>query len=360
MEKNATKHFEDGNRCVVKTTANVIKVAAAGGPVAMSLVATSIITAFWQGSRSVIQGQLTSGELVAFILYLVMVIDPLTSMVGIYNEWQQSLAAARRVFELLEEKSEIKEVPNAQEMPIIKGHVQFRDVSFSYEPGKPVLESIELEVQPGETVALVGPSGAGKSMLVSLVPRFYDSTAGSVLVDGVDVRTVNLRSLRSQIGIVPQDTFLFASSIKENILLGGESATDQQVIEAANAANAHGFISALEGGYDAQVGERGVSLSMGERQRIAVARTVLRNPRILILDEATSSLDAVSEAAVQEALDRLMKNRTTIVIAHRLSTIRNVDRIIVIDKGRIRERGTHEQLMAEKGLYHELYVSSTS
>ncbi|MEM3046037.1 MAG: ABC transporter ATP-binding protein [Candidatus Bathyarchaeia archaeon] len=355
LERWVAKRFADANQGVVRATRDVVILGALGGPVVMSLIAASILTAVLQGGSMVIEGELTSGQLVAFILYLVMVIDPLVNVLGIYNEWQQSLATARRVYELLDEQTQVKEAPDAVEMPAIQGLIQFKGVSFCYEPGKPVLENIDLDVRPGETVALVGPSGAGKSTLVNLVPRFYDPTAGAILVDGIDVRTVKIRSLRSQIGIVPQETFLFASSIKENILLGKESATDEEIVEAAKAANADEFIATLKDGYEAQVGERGVSLSMGQRQRIAVARAVLRNPRILILDEATSSLDSASEAAVQEALDRLMKNRTTLVIAHRLSTIRNADRIVVLDHGRIQEIGTHEQLMEKRGLYYELY-----
>jgi subfamily B ATP-binding cassette protein MsbA len=355
MEKYVRKRFEEASRDGVNAAMEVIKVGALSGPVVMSLIAASNLTAILQGSSMVIEGYLTSGQLVAFFLYLSMAIDPLISVSSIYNEWQRSLASTRRVYEILDEEKEMKETPSALEMPAIKGLIELRSVSFAYEAGKPILENIDLEIQPGETVAFVGLSGAGKSTLASLIPRFYDADDGVVMIDSVDIRTVTLRSLRSQIGIVPQDTFLFALSVKDNILIGNRSAKFEEVVEAAKAANAHEFISSLKDGYNTQVGERGVSLSMGQRQRITIARTFLKNPHILILDEATSSLDSESEAAVQVALDRLMRDRTTIVIAHRLSTIRDADRIIVIDDKRIRETGTHEQLMQMKGLYCRLY-----
>jgi len=241
-------------------------------------------------------------------------------------------------------------------MPRIEGRVTLRDVNFEYRPDNPVLKDISFEVQPGEMVALVGPSGAGKSTLVQLLHRFYDPKSGSIQIDGIDIRTVRRASLYRQIGLVPQETILFGGSIKENIRYGKLAATDEEIIAAAKSANAHDFITAFPDAYDTIVGEKGINLSGGQRQRIAIARAILKAPRLLILDEATSSLDNESEAAIQEALDRLMEGRTTFVIAHRLTTIQKADRIFVMDKGRIVEEGTHGALLERRGLYHHLYT----
>jgi subfamily B ATP-binding cassette protein MsbA len=299
--------------------------------------------------------RMDGGGLAMFIILLQNLARAISDLGGINNTRQQALSAANRIFtEVLDQETEVAEKPNAKPMPLIEGHVQFNEVSFSYGDGPSVLTDITFEVKPGEVVALVGLSGAGKSTVVDLIPRFYDVTQGSITIDGVDVRDVTLVSLRRQIGIVPQETWLFAGTLRDNIAYGRRDATDEQIQNAAYAANAY-FIDGMPEKFETVVGERGVRLSGGERQRIAIARAILMDPRLLILDEATSSLDASSEALVQEALDQLMRGRTTIVIAHRLSTILNADRILAMENGRIVESGTHAELLAKGGLYSTLY-----
>jgi subfamily B ATP-binding cassette protein MsbA len=296
-----------------------------------------------------------TGGLAMFVFLLQQIARAVSDLGSINNTRQQAVAAAERIFkEVLDQESDVVEKPDAIVMGRIEGHVQFQNVSFAYTPGQPVLSGINFEARPGEVVALVGLSGAGKSTLVDLIPRFYDAVEGSVCVDGVDVRDVKLDSLRTQIGIVPQETWLFAGTLRDNIAYGRRDASDEEIRNAAYAANAY-FIDGMPDKFETVIGERGVRLSGGERQRIAIARAILLNPRILILDEATSSLDASSEALVQEALDHLMRGRTTIVIAHRLSTILGADRILVMDQGRIVESGTHQELLAKGGLYAQLY-----
>ncbi|HLK59618.1 MAG TPA: ABC transporter ATP-binding protein [Chthonomonadaceae bacterium] len=301
-------------------------------------------------------GGLTEGELIAFYYLLNAVAQAAGDIGSIASIRAQMLAAAKRIFDgVLDVEPEVKEKPEAIQLPQLAGHVRFENVSFRYAPDTPeVLKHISFEVKPGEVVALVGRSGAGKSTLVDLIPRFYDPTEGHILIDGVDIRDVKLNSLRRQIGIVPQETWLFAGPLRDNIAYGKRDATEEEIKNAAYAANAS-FIEGMEKKLDTVVGERGISLSGGERQRIAIARAILMNPRLLILDEATSSLDASSEALVQEALDQLMKGRTTIVIAHRLSTIINADRILAMDDGAIVEMGSHRDLIAANGYYARLY-----
>lgn len=261
-----------------------------------------------------------------------------------------------RVYELFQEKYDIQEHPEAKKVPRVKGDILFHNVTFSYDQDREaVLKNIQLEIKSGETIALVGMSGGGKSSLISLIPRFYDVTAGSILLDGMDIKDYNLHSLRDQIGMVLQDNILFSDSVKENILMGNPQATDEEVIAAAQAANAHEFIMELSSGYDTPIGERGVKLSGGQKQRVAIARVFLKNPAILILDEATSALDLESEKMIQESIERLAQNRTTIIVAHRLSTITHADRIIVIENGQIVEEGSHLELLEQQGSYARLY-----
>ena len=304
----------------------------------------------------VIQGNISLGVMMAFIAYIDRLYAPLRRLVNSSTTLTQSIASMDRVFELLDEKYDIDDAPNAVECKEVNGHIQFKDVSFKYnENEEDVLKHINLDIQKGETVALVGMSGGGKSSLVGLIPRFYDVSDGSILLDGKDIRSFKVRSLRDKIGMVLQDNILFSESVKTNILLGKPEGTDEEVIQAAKAANAHDFIMSLPEGYDTKVGERGVKLSGGQKQRIAIARIFLKNPPILILDEATSALDLESEHFIQESLEELAKDRTTFIVAHRLSTITHADRIILIEHGLIMEEGSHDELMKKQGSYYKLF-----
>jgi subfamily B ATP-binding cassette protein MsbA len=309
----------------------------------------------WFGGNSVIDGDITAGALVAFLTYAVNISNPIKRLSKVIANIQRALAAADRVFDVLDLPELIQNKPNAQLLPHVKGNVSFNNVSFAYNTDEPILDNVSFSATPGQVVALVGPSGAGKSTVASLLPRFYDVTGGSIVIDGLDIREVTMESLREQVGIVPQETMLFNGSVYDNILYGRLDATEEEVMAASKAANAHNFITELPNGYDTQLGDRGVNISGGQRQRIAIARAILKNPQILILDEATSALDTESERVVQEALDRLMVGRTSFVIAHRLSTIKNADKILVMEKGKVGEEGNHNELMAKDGLYAHLY-----
>ncbi|MBP2627232.1 MAG: lipid exporter, fused ATPase and inner rane subunit MsbA [Firmicutes bacterium] len=324
-------------------------------PIIEFTAAIGVTAIIWYGGREVINNNLTAGSLIAFLVYAVNLSNPIKRLSRVYGNIQKALAAAKRVFDVLDTQPEIEDMPGAKELAQIDGHVAFNNISFEYKPGEPALSGVQLAVQPGQVVAIVGPSGAGKTTIANLIPRFYDPTSGDITIDGIDIKTVTLKSLRQQIGIVPQETILFNGSVYSNILYGRLDAKQDEVVNAAKAANAHNFIMDMPDGYDTQIGERGSKLSGGQRQRISIARAILKNPRILILDEATSALDTESEKLVQEAVDKLMVGRTSFVIAHRLSTIKRANVILVMERGKLVEQGTHDELLALGGLYSKLY-----
>jgi ABC-type multidrug transport system fused ATPase/permease subunit len=355
QEQNTHQRFEEINRANRDVNIRAMSLSFIFMPSVdvLSVAATCIV--LWIGGMMAARGTLTIGVVVAFLSYVSRFFNPIQDLSQLYTTLQSATAGGERVLELLDIEPAVQDKPDATDLPPVRGRVELRDVSFQYTPDKEVLRHVDLTVEPGETVALVGPTGAGKTSIANLVARFYEVNEGAVCIDGHDVRDVTVESLHRQMGLVPQDPFLFAGSIADNIRFGRPDASDEEVMAAAESANADAFIRNLPDSYETRILEGGVNLSVGQRQLICIARALLVDPRILILDEATSSVDTVTEALIQDALQRLLSGRTAIVIAHRLSTVRNAHRIYVIDDGRVVEQGSHQELLEQGGLYRDLY-----
>ena len=356
MERFEVDKFERANQAFFKAFVRMRRVALAARPFSEFALVMVAVAMLWFGGREIFTQQtLAPHQFVLFVTALLTTISPTKSIAEVSANIQQGLAAATRLFELMYTAPDIQDQPGARALPALRDLIRYEGVSFAYAEGPPVLHDLSFEIRRGEVVALVGSSGSGKSTAMDLLPRFYDPSAGRITVDGADLRDVTLNSIRAQLGIVTQETILFHDSVRNNIAYGLADAGDEAIRAAAVAAHAHGFISELPQGYDTMIGERGVKLSGGERQRLAIARALLKNPPVLLLDEATSALDLESERLVQDALERLMRDRTVLVIAHRLSTVQHADRIVVLDKGRVVATGTHDQLLDGQGLYRRLY-----
>jgi len=355
QEEAEIARFDRENARWFDLSARSARLDAVNAPLMMLIANFGMVFIVWYGGRLVVSGQLTLGELVAFSTYLGQLAQPVRMMGQIIPVLAMAVAAGERIFEILDAQSEVQEAPDAVPLPPVRGHVRFDGVSFAYFGRHKALDDVTFEAQPGQIIALLGTTGSGKSTIINLLPRFYDATQGQIAIDGRDVRQVTLASLRDQIGIVLQETMLFAATVRENIAFGRPDASEEEIVAAARAAQAHGFILDMPHGYDTRVGERGATLSGGQKQRVAIARALLKDPRILILDDATSSVDTETEHLIQQALERLMRGRTSFVIAQRLSTVRKADLILVLDKGRVVARGTHEELLRTSGLYVEIY-----
>lgn len=356
-EKNRMKHFIQTE---AKTILSAVKTDELVIPLIGFFSSLGMVSVMIYGGYLTSIGQMTIGEIVGFTLYLGLFYIPINNLSNINENLNSALAGCERVFEVLDETSDVQEAPNAKILTQVKGAIEFENLGFQYTSGIPILHNINLKIEPGQTVALVGTTGAGKTTISSLLNRFYDPVSGSILIDGIDIREVTLRSLRDNISMVLQDTFLFNGTVSENLMYGYKEATRDQLIAAAKAANAHEFIMDLERGYDTLIGERGIRLSGGQKQRISIARAVLRNTPILLLDEATSSLDSKTEKEIQEALEKISEKRTTLIIAHRLSTIRHADTIIVLDRRGVAEQGTHDELIRHNGIYAKLHAVQVS
>jgi subfamily B ATP-binding cassette protein MsbA len=355
MEGYERDRFRSENRRLLKNTMRAVRARELMSPLVEVITALGVGLFVLLGGREVLNGQMTSGDFITFYVALGAVFGPLRKLSKAIGEIQTCLAGAVRTFDFMDQLPGVEDAPDAVAMPAIRGHVQYDRVVFSYDGEQQVIQNLTFEANPGEVVALVGFSGAGKTTLINLLLRFYDVSEGCILIDGIDIRSVTQTSLRSQIGLVTQETVLFNDTIASNISSGRKDFSREEIIEAATAANAHEFIRELPDGYDTVIGERGMLLSGGQRQRLAIARTILKNPAVFVLDEATSSLDSKSESLIQEALARLIKGRTTFVIAHRLSTIRNADKVVVLNKGRIEAIGQHTDLYSSSPIYRTLY-----
>ena len=354
QEKREVNKFERKNWDLLNQQLRVARIRSVYSPIMTFLVSLGTLIIWWVGGGKVLGGTLTLGDFVAFTGYMSQFYGPVQSLCRLNHTFQQAATSAERVFEVLDTQPDVPDKPNAVLMPRVQGRVEFQNVSFAYEPGKPILKDLSFTVEPGEMIGLAGHSGAGKSTLINLICRFYDVQEGALLIDGHDIRDVGLKSLRQQIGVVLQDPFLFSGTVAENIAYGKPEASMDEIVAAAKAANAHDFIMDFPEGYDMSVGERGSRVSGGERQRLSIARAILGDPRILILDEATASVDTQTEAQIQEALERLIRGRTTFAIAHRLSTLKSSSRLLIIEKGELAEIGTHEDLIALDGIYANL------
>ncbi len=357
QERAETERFERENSILYDDNVRIVALRAVREPQMRVLADVSTVLLLWAGGYMVVQGGLTLGELVAFNAYLLNLVQPLRRFGWLTSMISSALAAGERVYEILDLSEEVQDAPDAVPLPPVEGCVRFEDVTFGYLRSRPVIDGLSFEVPPGSVVALLGPTGGGKSTIINLLLRFYDPLRGRVLVDGRDIRGVTVESLRRQIGLVLQETMLFAGTIRENIAFGKSDATQEEIEAAARSAAAHEFVTELPEGYDTLVGEKGVMLSGGQRQRVAIARAILKDPRILVLDDATSSVDSETELLIQEALWRLLPGRTSFIIAQRVSTARRADVIILLDKGRLSDMGTHEELMARSGLYADIYNS---
>jgi ATP-binding cassette subfamily B protein len=347
FSQESTKYFDESVHSI-RVRTNYL-------PFISFLTQLGIVIILLFGGQQVIVGAISFGSFVAFNLYIAMLLMPARFFGGFISGYQRALVAGNRIFEIINRRPDVVDKPKAIELPKIVGEVKFENVSFNYDDKNPVLKNINLDIKPGETVAILGHTGSGKSSIIKLLPRFYDVTSGRILIDGHDIRDVKIRSLRMNIGVVAQDTFIFSRTIRENIILGKPKATKKEMIEASKAAKIHNYISSLPDGYNSYIGERGVTLSGGQQQRIAIARALVTDPKILVMDDPTSSVDVDTEYEIQQALKELLSKRTTFIVTQRVSTIRNADKIVILQDGRIVEKGDHKSLMKKKGLYCDIY-----